>query len=128
MPDNLIAWLAPHHGKTPIFPKSFRREFGAVRKAAGLAQWTHDVMRHSSVSYWMAAYHDEAKCAKRHGHAIDMMHKHYRASVDEKDGPAYWAITPFIPLIAWSSDVLVASMRAISALMVATNLLTSGGT
>ncbi len=92
---NLRAWLEPL-AKTsgPICGPNFRRRQTATKDAAGLAAWPRNVMRHSFVSYRLAATNDSAKTALESGHREQVLFDHYRKELTERDGAKYFAIAP----------------------------------
>jgi hypothetical protein len=63
--------------------------------AAGLCKWPVDVLRHSSVSYHLAAHETAAKVALEMGHASPkMIFAHYRAIVRPDTAHAWWELMP----------------------------------
>jgi len=56
---NLAAWLRPYSGLAgQVVPDGARGKLNRVRKAAGLARWPKNGLRHSFASYRLAAIHD----------------------------------------------------------------------
>ncbi len=92
---NLRAWLEPvAKDSGPICGPNFRRRQTAAREAAGLNDWPRNVMRHSFVSYRLAATNDAAQTALEAGHREQVLFDHYRTPLAESDGEAYFAIMP----------------------------------
>lgn len=103
MEPNLHAWLAHHVAlggsleglATPS--KNLRQRLRTLRKAAGLGQWTQDVMRHSYASYWLAAHGDINRLTLQMGHeSADMLWKHYHRAAKRKDAATFWKIAPSV--------------------------------
>ena len=116
--ENLKAWLEPiAKTKGPIMsgtvnpktvrprsaggtfgktgePGTFRRRHAAVIKAAGLAKWPVNVMRHSFVSYRLAETQDAGKTALESGHDQAILFAHYRELVKPQAAKLYWSIRP----------------------------------
>ncbi|HIG30486.1 MAG TPA: hypothetical protein EYQ50_22880 [Verrucomicrobiales bacterium] len=94
--DNLLAWLVPHAlSRTPIKGRNFRRNFKAVRIAAGvLDDWVPDIMRHTGISHRLALVQDESKVANWAGNSPDTVHKDYKGLVTRKQCERFWNITP----------------------------------
>jgi integrase len=98
---NLKAWLSHYvarsgntEGKaTPA--TNLRKKLRDIRKAAGLTDWTQDVMRHSYASYWLAQHEDINRLTLHMGHENpDMLWKHYHKASKRKDAARYWRIMP----------------------------------
>ena len=94
--DNLAAWLLPYSKKFgPVTPEGYRRRFERDRKAAGIAFWPRNAMRHSAASYHLAAQPNEALTQAMLGHESGKMRfAHYRELVKPKDAERYWQIMP----------------------------------
>jgi len=86
----LSAWLA-EGGELPVL--NLARRYYRVRTAAGVP-WSHDVTRHSFVSYHLAAFDSAAKTSAEAGHSEAVLFRHYRALVTSEDAGAFWAIRP----------------------------------
>jgi len=67
---------------------NFDKRFRAVRKAAKIKHWPHDVLRHTAASHYYNM-HTIDEATKQLGHSADTMLKHYRALVD-KEETAEW--------------------------------------
>ena len=104
--DNLVTWLMPYRGR-PIFEKSFRRDFDAVRRAAGFRgsvgrneidetrkPWINDLFRHTSLSFHLAAHKNEGETADWGGTSVVMLHQHYRGIVRPADAELFWRLLP----------------------------------
>jgi integrase len=103
--DNLRAFLAPFASKKPeIVGQNWRRDFDAVKLAAGygsptedkpkLRPWTQDVLRHTAISYHLAKYQHEGKTAGWAGNSPDMIQKHYKGLVKAGAAKKFWSIRP----------------------------------
>ena len=98
---NLAAWLNHYiakggEGFGSVTPTSnLRNRLRKIREAAGLTEWTQDVMRHSYASYWLAEHGNINRLTLQMGHERpDMLWKHYHKSSKRKDAALYWAIMP----------------------------------
>ena len=81
---------APRKQQTPL-----RTRLREIRKAARLANWTQDAMRHSYASYWLAQHGDINRLTLYMGHeSPHMLWKHYHRAAKRKDAETYWKITP----------------------------------
>jgi len=98
IPDNLAAWLneCDRPAGKKIWPKK-RREFSdllslAIKKAGVTPR--RNGLRHSFVSYRMAAIQDAAQVADESGHTEEMLYANYRAVVTAREAEEYFAILP----------------------------------
>jgi integrase len=114
---NLAAWLklkTVNKKKGPIRQANFRRREGASRQAAAdafakqakkgnkkaaksaakLAAWPRNVMRHSFVSYRLAATNNAAQTALESGHRENVLFSNYREVVRADAAKEYFAIMP----------------------------------
>jgi len=100
---NLAAWLKKSKKKTgKLFPSSrayfheLQREVSkrtATDKLAAVA-WKHNAMRHSFISYRVAAVQDVAKVALEAGNSPAMIFGHYRELVTADDAKKWFSIQP----------------------------------
>lgn len=93
----LRAWLLPHrksHG--PVAPSSsrLRKALQQASKAAGIAKWPSNALRHSCASYMLARDENAPAVALQLGHDVKVLMKHYRELVKPVDAARYWKITP----------------------------------
>jgi integrase len=93
---NLAAWLRSYAGmKGPLVPIGARKKLDRVRKAAGLARWPKNGLRHSFASYRLAAIHDAPRVAAELGHTgPQMLYSTYRELVLPEEAERYWKLTP----------------------------------
>src|SRR5262252_4781703 len=93
---NLAAWLAPYSGKKGmVVPVNARKKLDTVRKAAGLARWPKNGLRHSFASYRLAAIHDAPRVASELGHmSPQMLYSTYREVVLPQEADRYCEIAP----------------------------------
>jgi integrase len=116
IPDNCVAWLAPHaRKKKPIKGINWRKDFDWVKarigygnpermpqgrkgkdkkKWAHLKPWPQDVLRHTGISCHYRLHEDEGKTASWAGNSPDMIHAHYRALISATDAAAFFEIVP----------------------------------
>ena len=79
-----------------VDPTNFRKHSTADRIAAGLMDRSPvNAMRHSFGSYWLAKFKDINLLAAEMGNSPEVIERHYRKAVREKEGKQYWAILPF---------------------------------
>ena len=96
MQPNLREWLRPYSDMTgPVVAVNSRKKLDLVRKAAGLARWPKNGLRHSFASYRLAANHDAPRVASELGHTSpQMLHSTYRELVLPEEAERYWKIAP----------------------------------
>jgi integrase len=96
--ETLAAWLqgCPRQGGGIVNSISFERDFGALRRAAGLRRWPTNGLRHSFATYHVAHFHDPVKTAYLLGHrgGTNMLDSHYRGLVSSLKAKEYWALRP----------------------------------
>jgi integrase len=93
--DNLRAWLtliAETAG--PIVGRNLRKRHLDARKRAGITKWPENAMRHSFVSYRLAATGNAAQTALESGHDQAILFAHYRELVRPKEAARFWEIRP----------------------------------
>jgi integrase len=92
---NLAAWLAPIAKKEgPLSAYTFRYRHENARAAAGITEWPENGLRHSFVSYRLAATGNAAQTALEAGHDQAVLFRHYRELVRPADARAYFSIRP----------------------------------
>jgi len=93
---NLREWLLPlRQHKGNVMPEDFRRQFEAVREAAGIMKWPDNALRHSFASYHLAHFKNAASTALELGHHDSRVtFAHYRELVKPKEAARYWQIKP----------------------------------
>jgi len=96
MQPNLREWLRPYAEMTGVVvPVNWRKKLDSVRRAAGLARWPKNGLRHSYASYRMAAIHDAPRVASDLGHTSpQMLYSTYRELVLPEEAERYWKIVP----------------------------------
>jgi integrase len=99
---NLAAWLRPivrRHGRVLTQPIDKLR--AAVRNVLGLAEWPHDIMRHTYVSYHFGEFQNEAYTKKQVGHRDDgrIFYNHYMVPVTRAAARQFWATVPPVGLL-----------------------------
>lgn len=102
MAPNLRAWLSPYANHTGRLWTKHRDNFHYVVKqiwkAAGLAEWPNNVLRHSFASYHLAKHQDAPRLALDMGHVSPhMIFGHYREIVTPEEADRYWQIFPPAP-------------------------------
>jgi integrase len=95
---NLAGWLRPYAGLTGrVVPAGARRKLDRVRKAAGLARWPQNGLRHSFASYRLGAIHDAPRVSAELGHTSpQMLYSTYRELVLPEEADRYWKIDPAV--------------------------------
>jgi integrase len=107
MPRVAAVWFRLWRWYCPDMPAftfpNLRKRFDALRKAAGITVWPHDVLRHTFGSMHLAAFEDEALTQKMMGHrpGEDTFVQHYRATytvsgalLTKRIATDFWALTP----------------------------------
>jgi integrase len=96
MQPNLREWLRPYAGMTgAVVPGNARKKLALVRKAAGLARWPKNGLRHSFASYRLAAIHDAPRVSSELGHTgPQMLYNTYRELVLPEEAERYWKLEP----------------------------------
>lgn len=96
MQPNLREWLRPYAEMTgPVVPANSRKKLDLVRKAAKLARWPKNGLRHGYASYRLAATHDAPRVASELGHTSPaMLYSTYRELVLPEEAQRYWHIAP----------------------------------
>jgi integrase len=101
----LMKWLAAHKGKT-FFPANWRREFDAVKAAAGFTgranhdgtdtgkPFPHDVMRHTAISHFFRDCGSYGLTAEQFGNSEAIIKKHYQGRVSSADTKKFYGIRP----------------------------------
>jgi integrase len=93
---NLATWLRPYIGLAGlVVPERERGKLDRVRKAANLARWPKNGLRHSFASYRLAAIHDAPRVASELGHTTpQLLYSTYRELVRPEEAARYWEIMP----------------------------------
>ena len=95
--DNLAAWLAdaPRNGNA-IWPHSKPFLFEAMRDAAAKAKvrWKANGLRHSFITFRLAATKDVAAVALEAGSSPTMIFRHYRELATEAEATEWFGILP----------------------------------
>ena len=96
MQPNLREWLRPYVSMSgAVVPANWRKKLDSVRRAAGLARWPKNGLRHSYASYRLAAIHDAPRVASDLGHTSPhMLYSTYRELVLPEEAERYWKIVP----------------------------------
>jgi integrase len=109
---NLAVWLRPYSGMTGrLLPTGYRGSLDRVRKAASLARWPQNGLRHSFASYRLAACHDAPRVAAELGHTSpQMLYSTYREIVLPSEAERYWKLVPDVK----AENVVAFGVRAVS--------------
>ncbi|HRZ38679.1 MAG TPA: tyrosine-type recombinase/integrase [Candidatus Paceibacterota bacterium] len=70
-----------------------RRRMDALKAAASIRDWPHDVLRHTAASH-LVALHGARTAAETLGHSETMLFKHYRELVTKREATLFWGILP----------------------------------
>ncbi|HWN97390.1 MAG TPA: tyrosine-type recombinase/integrase, partial [Methylomirabilota bacterium] len=89
----LAKWLKAYKG-CEFFPANWRKEFDAVRAAAGITEWPHDVMRHTAISHHFRKHKSYGKAAEQFGNSEAIIKKHYQGRVNSNDTKKFYALAP----------------------------------
>jgi integrase len=91
---NLAAWLKPGRSGR-VVPAGFRKRLNHVLRAAGLAHWPRNGLRHSFASYHLERFKNQNELALEMGHTnSSMLFNHYRELVRPAEAVRYWKIRP----------------------------------
>jgi integrase len=98
---NLRAWLAPYAAGLregllwQTSESAFHKACLKAGKAAGLAKWPQNGLRHSFASYHLAKHQNAAMLALDMGHTTTaMIFASYREIVTPEEAELYWRIFP----------------------------------
>lgn len=103
--ENLAEWLAPFAKNTgPVWPHAHDWFYDAQQATAaataveglGAVGWKHNALRHSFISYRLAAVQDVNQVAMESGNSPVMIHKHYKQLVSRAEGGRWFGIRPEI--------------------------------
>jgi integrase len=96
MQPNLREWLRPYAQMTGgVVPLNSRKKLDLVRKAAKLARWPRNGLRHGYASYRLAVTHDAPRVASDLGHTSpQMLYSTYREVVLPEEAERYWKLVP----------------------------------
>lgn len=94
----LAGWLAPWRDRTEgrVWPNrevSFHEYFREAAEAAKVTRKDNG-LRHSFITYRLAATHDENKIAQEAGTSPAMIHKHYRALATPEEAKEWFNVIP----------------------------------
>jgi integrase len=97
--DNLALFLngvAEAERTGPVWAQSEPFLFDLMRDAGkdSGVKWKHNALRHSFISYRVAKNKNVNEVAMEAGNSPDMIFKHYRELVTEKEAEAWFAVTP----------------------------------
>lgn len=107
--DNLRQWLTPHRedsGPVCVYQNvasEIVRLVGAINarraeaKVKGEFAWKHNALRHSFISYRVAAIQNVAQVALEAGNSPQMIFRHYRELVRPVDAKKWFLIAPEQP-------------------------------
>lgn len=93
---NLAAWLAPCVcASGHVAPPNYRQRLEEARKAADIAEWPHNALRHGMASYHLAHFNNASALALELGHTNSaLIFAHYRQVVRPDEAARYWQIMP----------------------------------
>jgi integrase len=79
----------------PVVPAGARKKLARIRRAAELARWPNNGLRHSFASYRLADIHDAPRVSAELGHTSpQMLYGTYRELVLPSEAERYWKIEP----------------------------------
>jgi len=93
---NLAAWLESYRERSGLVcPNRLHRKLRADRRAAGIATWPSNALRHSFATYHLAHFRDPRELALELGHSrSEITFRHYRELVKPSEGEKFWRIAP----------------------------------
>ncbi len=86
---NLRSWL--EFSNPVILPSNYDRDLKDLRRAFGLS---HDILRHSFISYHVAAFRSIGDAAIEAGNSEAVTKRHYLNLATQAEGKAFWEISP----------------------------------
>jgi len=99
----LKAWLKAHERK-PFYPANWRKEFDAIKLAAGfgtptkeqpgLKPWPSDVLRHTAISHYFRATGSYGFAAEQFGNSEAIIKAHYQSRVNSDEAKAFYQLKP----------------------------------
>lgn len=91
----LVAWLGPiKKASGPVVPyANMAKQVVWLARDAGV-KWKHNALRHSFISYRLAAIQSVDQCALEAGNSPAMIFKHYREIVTPDEAAAWFGIRP----------------------------------
>ena len=95
--DNLALFLKDvAHRSGPVWPNLEPFLFDLMRDAGkdSGVKWKHNALRHSFISYRVAKVKNVNEVAMEAGNSPEMIFKHYRELVTEKEADAWFGVTP----------------------------------
>lgn len=94
IPENAWEMLRPwHQAKGRCCQTHDREEISKLLREKGLIKaWPQDVMRHSSISYAIAAGKTIGKVAEEHANSEGIIRKRYRRALRREDGEAWYRV------------------------------------
>jgi site-specific recombinase XerD len=91
--DTLHKWLTAHKGKD-FYPSGWRKNFDAVKKAAGIKEWIVDGMRHTAHSHYFRKTGSYGLTAEYFGNSEGIVRKNYVNRVTTEEMKKFYAILP----------------------------------
>lgn len=89
---NLAAWLRAYPvEKFPIVPGNFKKRRQKFAKNLGL---THDVLRHTFISMFVAKFRSIGEAAIQAGNSESIIRKHYLDLKSKEEAEQFWAVMP----------------------------------
>ena len=101
--DTLATWLEAHKDRA-FFPANWRKEFDAIKEAAGfgtateekptLKGWPDDVLRHTAISHYFRKTGSYGHTAEQFGNSEAIIKKHYQARVSSEETTRFYGLRP----------------------------------
>lgn len=94
--SNLVEWLLPHRkgaGEKVCYLKAPELLSQDARTRGVIDVWPEDVLRHSFCSYRLAQTKNIGQVAEEAGNSPQIIRKHYRRPIPQKQGDEYFSIT-----------------------------------
>jgi integrase len=89
----LAKWLKAYRG-IEFYPKGWRKNFAAVKKAAGLTKWIVDGMRHTAHSHYFRQCGSYGLTAEFFGNSEGIVRRNYVNRVTSADTKKFYGILP----------------------------------
>jgi hypothetical protein len=101
--DTLAPFLESYLQPQPIFHPNFIKLFNSLRERVGYVfgdeatdetRWVPDGIRHTFGSMWQMKHKNISELAEEMGNSPDVIRRHYKRAIRDRDVEAYWSIRP----------------------------------
>lgn len=89
--DTLKAWLTAYRNQPLGFS---RRVFRRVIEAAGVPEWTPDILRHTAATAHLRQFGSYAETARQFGNSEAILKRHYEGRMSSAEAANFYALRP----------------------------------